>query len=103
MAGDEKADLAWGESMVSQLFVVVEVGDDGLGRTPGIGEHKPTNFFSKAMLATEAGADLVTVEEWATAQQMAAEVAKRLGREVPKVAAPKAERIAEEAQIEGHA
>lgn len=62
-----------------------------------------TNFFSKAMLATEAGADLVTVEEWATAQQMAAEVAKRLGREVPKVAAPKAERIAEEAQIEGHA
>ncbi len=62
-----------------------------------------TNFFSKAMLATEAGADLVTVEEWATAQQMAAEVAKRLGREVPKVAAPKAERIAEEAQIEGNA
>lgn len=62
-----------------------------------------TNFFSKAMLATEAGADLVTVEEWATAQQMAAEVAKRLGREVPKVAAPRAERIAAEAQIEGHA
>ena len=48
MAGDEKADLAWGESMVSQLFVMVEVGDDGLGRTPRIGEHKPANFFSKA-------------------------------------------------------
>jgi CPA2 family monovalent cation:H+ antiporter-2 len=62
-----------------------------------------TNFFSKAMLATEAGADLVTVEEWATAQQMAAEVAKKLGREAPRVAAPKAERIAEEAEIEGHA
>lgn len=62
-----------------------------------------TNFFSKAMLATEAGADLVTVEEWATAQQMAAEVARRLGREAPKPAAPEAERIAEEAQIEGQA
>ena len=48
MAGDEKADLAGRESMVSQLFVVVEVGDDGLGRTPRIGEHKPANFFSKA-------------------------------------------------------
>lgn len=59
-----------------------------------------TNFFSKAMLATEAGADLVTVEEWATAQQMAAEVAKRLGREAPKVVAPKEDRIAKEAAIE---
>ena len=48
MAGDEKADLAGRKSMVSQFFVVVEVGDDGLGRTPRIGEHKPTNFFSKA-------------------------------------------------------
>ena len=48
MAGDEKADLAWGESMVSQLFVMVEVGNDGLGRTPRIGKHKPANFFSKA-------------------------------------------------------
>lgn len=62
-----------------------------------------TNFFSKAMLATEAGADLVTVEEWATAQQMAAEVAKRLGREAPRATAPKAERLAEEAEIEEHA
>lgn len=62
-----------------------------------------TNFFSKAMLATEAGADLVTVEEWATAQLMAAEVAKHLGREAPKATAPRAERIAEEAEIEGHA
>ncbi len=59
-----------------------------------------TNFFSKAMLATEAGADLVTVEEWATAQQMAAEIAKHLGRAAPKPVAPKAERIAEEAEIE---
>ena len=48
MAGDEKADLPWGESMVSQLFVMVEVGNDGLGRTPRIGENKPANFFSKA-------------------------------------------------------
>tara|TARA_B100000683_G_scaffold275450_1_gene326282 strand:- start:9820 stop:10065 length:246 start_codon:yes stop_codon:yes gene_type:complete len=48
VAGDEKADLTWRESMVSQFFVVVEVGDDGLGRTPRIGEHKPANFFSKA-------------------------------------------------------
>ena len=48
MAGDEKADLAWGESMVSQLFVMVEVGNDGLGRTPRIGENKPANFFRKA-------------------------------------------------------
>jgi CPA2 family monovalent cation:H+ antiporter-2 len=62
-----------------------------------------TSFFSKAMLATEAGADLVTVEEWATAQQMAAEVAKHLGREAPKAVAPKAERIAEEAEIEEEA
>ncbi len=59
-----------------------------------------TSFFSKAMLATEAGADLVTVEEWATAQQMATEIAKHLGREAPKAVAPKAERLAEEAEIE---
>lgn len=48
MAGDEKANLAWRESMVSQFFVVVEVSDDGLCRTPGIGEYKSTNLFSKA-------------------------------------------------------
>jgi hypothetical protein len=31
---------------------------------------------------------------------MAAEIAKHLGREAPKVSAPKADRIAEEAEIE---
>ena len=48
MAGDEKADFAGRESMVSQLFVVIEVSDDGLCRTPGISEYKSTNLFSKA-------------------------------------------------------
>ena len=48
MASDEKANLAWRESMVSQFFVVVEVSDDGLCRTPGISEYKSTNLFSKA-------------------------------------------------------
>ena len=36
MAGDEKADFAGRESMVSQLFVVVEVSDDGLAEHPGL-------------------------------------------------------------------
>ena len=47
MAGDEKADFAGRESMVSQLFVVVEVSDDGLCRTPGISEYKPTNSSAR--------------------------------------------------------
>lgn len=51
------------------------------------------NFLSQAMLANQAGANHVTVEEMATAQAMAVAIAKEFGKLAP--AAPKVEEIEE--------
>ena len=57
------------------------------------------NFLSQAMLATQAGADHVTVEEMATAQAMAVAIGKEFGKLAP--AAPLVEEIAKDTTL-GH-
>ena len=36
----KKTNFSWRKAVVSQLFVVIEVGDDGLSRTPRIGVYE---------------------------------------------------------------
>lgn len=53
------------------------------------------NFLSQAMLASQAGANHVTVEEMATAQAMAVAIGKEFGKLVP--AAPKVDEVIKDA------
>ena len=45
VARDEETNFSWRKAMVSQLFVVVEVGDDGLSRAPRIGVYEAAYLF----------------------------------------------------------
>ena len=45
VARDEETNFSWRKAVVSQLFVVIEVGDDGLSRTPRIGVYEAAYFL----------------------------------------------------------
>ena len=40
VARDEETNFSWRKAVVSQLFVVIDIGDDGLSRTPRIGVYE---------------------------------------------------------------